>query len=124
VLVEIPQASRADLDKAYTGAAKAQTAWGAALPGERAEVMRRAAQVMRARRDEIVSWLIREAGSTRIKATLEWEAVHTGMLEAASLPYLVEGRILAADVPEKKAGSIASLSGWWASSALGTGRSS
>jgi len=102
LLVEIPQASREDLDDAYAEAAKAQVAWAAALPGERAEVMRRAALVMEARREEIISWLIRESGSTRIKATLEWETVHAVMLEAASLPYLFEGRILPADVPGKE----------------------
>ena len=33
--------------------------------------MRRAALIMEARREEILSWLIKEAGSTRIKASLE-----------------------------------------------------
>ncbi|KAB0265575.1 aldehyde dehydrogenase family protein [Microvirga brassicacearum] len=102
VLIEIPQASRDDLDEAYASAAKAQIAWAERLPGERAEVMRRAAVVMEARREEIIGWLIRESGSTRIKATLEWETVHAVMLEASSLPYLVEGRILPADVHGKE----------------------
>jgi aldehyde dehydrogenase (NAD+) len=102
VLVEIPQASRDDLDEAYAGAAKAQIAWADRLTGEQAEVMRRAAVVMEARREEIISWLIRESGSTRLKATLEWETGHAVMLEAASLPYLVEGRILPADVQGKE----------------------
>jgi acyl-CoA reductase-like NAD-dependent aldehyde dehydrogenase len=102
VLVEIPQASADDLDFAYTAAAKAQPAWADALPGQRAAVMRRAAAIMEHRREEIVSWLIRESGSTRIKATLEWSAVHAVMLEAASAPYRVEGRILPGDVPGKE----------------------
>ncbi len=119
VLVEIPQASLEDMDGAYAAAAKAQSAWAAKLPGERAEIMRAAARVMEARREEIVSWLIRESGSTRLKAMLEWEAVHAGMLEAAALPYLVEGRILAADVPGKESrvyrkpvGVVAVISPW------------
>src|SRR5690554_1163564 len=66
VLIEIPQATREDMDEAFAAAAKAQTEWAARLPGERAEVMRRAARVMQARREEIISWLIRESGSTRI----------------------------------------------------------
>lgn len=102
LLVEIQQANRDDMDEAYQGAAKASRPWAAALPGERARVMRRAAQVMEARREEIVSWLVRETGGTRIKANLEWEAVHGVMLEAATLPYLVEGRILPADIPGKE----------------------
>ncbi|HBZ29118.1 MAG TPA: aldehyde dehydrogenase, partial [Nitrosomonas nitrosa] len=33
---------------------------------------------------------------------LEWKAVHGVLLEAATLPYLVEGRILPADIPGKE----------------------
>ncbi|MGN6641697.1 MAG: aldehyde dehydrogenase family protein [Verrucomicrobiota bacterium] len=101
-LVEIPHASGEDLEEAYTAAAYEQKAWAATLPGQRAEIMRRAASVMEVRREEMVSWLIRESGSTRIKATLEWEAVHSIVLEAASLPYFVEGRILPADALGKE----------------------
>jgi aldehyde dehydrogenase (NAD+) len=102
VLVEIPQASRGDLDDAYAAAKEAQQSWGALTPGERAAVMRRAAAIMEARYDEIVSWLVREAGSTRLKASLEWQAVHGVLEEAASLPYFVEGRVLPADAPGKE----------------------
>ncbi|MBI3805200.1 MAG: aldehyde dehydrogenase family protein [Nitrospirae bacterium] len=101
-LAEIALADRSDLDEAYQSAAKAQPAWAGALPGERSAVMRRAAMIMEARREEIVSWLIRESGSTRIKARLEWEAVHAVMLEAATLVYRVESRILPSDIPSKE----------------------
>lgn len=101
-LVEIPHANRDDMDEAYRGAAKAQHAWAALIPGERAAIMRRAAQIMEARREEIVSWIIHESGGTRIKANLEWHAVHGVLLEATTLPYLAEGRILPADIPGKE----------------------
>lgn len=68
----------------------------------RAEVMRRTAQIMQRRRQEIVEWLIAEAGSTRIKAVLEWEAVHGVVNEACTLPHLVEGRIMPNDIPGKE----------------------
>jgi aldehyde dehydrogenase (NAD+) len=102
VLLEIPQADRGDLDAAYAGAAAAQRDWAAALPLERAAVMRQAAQIMQTRQEEIVSWLIREAGSVRIKAQLEWWAVQAVLLEASGMPYLTEGRILPSDVPGKE----------------------
>jgi aldehyde dehydrogenase (NAD+) len=102
VLVEIPQATKDDLDSAYSGAVKAQVDWAGAMPAERAGVMRRAATVMEKRREEIISWIIREAGGTRIKGTLEWEAVHSVFLEAATLPYMVEGRLLPTDIPGKE----------------------
>ncbi len=119
LLVEIAQASLDDMDEAFVGAVKAQVGWAAALPGERAEVLRRAASIMERRREEIISWLIRESGSTRIKATLEWEAVHAVMLEGAALPYFVEGRIIPGDVPGKESrvyrkpvGVVAVISPW------------
>src|SRR5690606_7682979 len=95
-------ADRQDLDDAHAGAAKAQKAWAGRLPAERAEVMRNAARVMEARHGEIVRWLIAEAGSTRIKAELEFAAVRAVMLEASYVPYRVQGRILPSDVPGKE----------------------
>ena len=87
-------ANESDLDEAYQCASKAQIEWAAMLPFERAAVMLRSASIMEARHEEIVDWLIRESGSTRIKAEWEWQAVHSATLEAASFPYRVEGRIL------------------------------
>lgn len=101
-LLEIPSGNRDDIEAAYAGAAKAQRGWAAEPPGKRAAVMRTAAGVIEARRGEIVSWLIRESGSTRIKAELECEFVRGVMLEAASLPYLVQGRIIPDDIPGKE----------------------
>jgi aldehyde dehydrogenase (NAD+) len=102
VILEIQEGDRRDLDAAYASAAKAHPGWTAALPTERAAVMRRAAQVMETRREEIISWLVRESGSTRLKATLEYESTHAIMLWASSLPDQVEGRILPTDVPGKE----------------------
>lgn len=102
VLVEIRQADPTDLDAAYVGALKVQRDWGSALPAERATVMRRVAEIMTARKEEIVSWLIRESGSTRIKANIEHESSTEVMLEAATLTYIADGRILPADVPGKE----------------------
>jgi aldehyde dehydrogenase (NAD+) len=101
-LFEAPKADAQDLDAAYAAATKAQPAWAAKLPSERAMVFARAAQVMEQRREEIIGWIVREAGGTLLKAALEWKAVNGVMLEAASLPYMVEGRILPNDTPGKE----------------------
>ena len=101
-LVEIPHADQQDLDDAHRAAQRTQKAWSETLPADRSAVMRKAAQVMEARHDEIVDWLIKEAGSTRIKAELEWAAVRAVMLEASFVPYRMEGRILASDVRGKE----------------------
>src|SRR5690606_4989443 len=108
-----------DLDDAFRAATKAQKAWAQQLPSERSSVMQRAAQVMNARHDEIVSWLIAEAGSTRIKAELEWASVRAVMMEASFAAYRMEGRILPSDGPGKECrvyrrpvGVVAVISPW------------
>ena len=97
-----PLADEQDLDEAYRAAADAQPKWAAQLPGERAATLRRAAEIMEARREEIVTWLIRESGSTPLKANVEWDSAHAITLEAASAPYRVQGRILPSDIPGKE----------------------
>jgi aldehyde dehydrogenase (NAD+) len=102
ILVELQQCDRADLDLACEEAAKRQPGWAGALPADRAAVMSRAAQVMELRREEIVTWLVQESGSVRIKAELEWQWAHDVFLEAAALAHRVEGRLLPVDMPGKE----------------------
>src|SRR5258708_11609762 len=101
-LAETVMANQADLDEAYHAAATAQVSWAARLPAERAAVMLGSASIMEARHGEIVDWLIRESGSTRVKAELEWQFVRAVTLEAASLPHRMEGRILPLDEAGKE----------------------
>ncbi len=102
VVAELALASVTDLDDAYQAAARAQPAWERTLPSERARILRNVVSVLEARKDEIVSWLIQETGSTRIKAELEWRSVQAQAIEAASLPHRMDGRILPIDVPGKE----------------------
>ncbi len=101
-LTEIVQANARDLNEAYQAAQKAQVAWASLLPSEREAVMLRSAAIMEVRHGEIVDWIIRESGGTHTKAEMEWKAVRTITLEAASFPYRVEGRILPLDEPGKE----------------------
>lgn len=101
-LCEIRDATRADVNVAYHAAAVAQAGWGSTLPGERAALFRRVGLIMEQRKAEIVEWLVREAGSTLAKASIEWWAVHNSILEAATLPSRVEGRIIQGDYPDKE----------------------
>jgi aldehyde dehydrogenase (NAD+) len=100
-LVRIRQGSREDMDAAFEHAAKAQAGWAAELPSIRMDVIRRAAAILEARREEVVSWLIREAGSTRLKANLEWASSHAILLWSTSAPDLVEGKNLPTDIRGK-----------------------
>ena len=95
-------ATTGDVDQAYEGAARTQPGWAATLPGVRAEVFRRAGRIMEEREAEIVDWLVRESGSTTAKARIEWWAVHNSVLEAATLPSRLEGRIIQGDYADKE----------------------
>jgi aldehyde dehydrogenase (NAD+) len=97
VLAEIVQADKEDLDQAYRAAASAQVAWAAATPITRANIMFRSAQIMEERHAEIVDWIVRESGSTIVKAEIEWQFVYSVTLEAASFPHRVSGNILPLD---------------------------
>lgn len=101
-LATIPLATQEDLDVAYLAAQEAQVAWAATPPGERAALMRRVVGIFDARKEEIIDWLIRESGSTRLKANVEWGAARGITQEAASMPSRVHGRTLASDVPGKE----------------------
>lgn len=101
-ILEIAAADLSDLDEAYLSSAKAQTAWANTLPAERAGIILRAAAIMDLRHDEIIDWLVRETGGTRLKAEIELQFTRAFTLAAASYPYQVHGRILPIDVPGKE----------------------
>lgn len=118
-LTELRLADADDLDRAYAAAREAQRDWAGRLPGERAAVMRRAADVMDARKDEIVDWLIRETGCAAPVADFQFAITQRDFHEAASYPYRVEGRILPADIEGKESrvyrrpvGVVAVISPW------------
>jgi len=102
LLTQIALADTSDLDDAYLAAQKAQRDWATTLPSARAAILLKAAEIVDRRREELVDWLIRESGSTRMKANMEVGAVHACMLASASLPGRVAGRILPIDVPGKE----------------------
>lgn len=95
-------ADASDVDEAFRVAERCQPAWAAVKPQERHNLMARAALIVEARKEEIVDWLIRESGSTRVKAVLEWEFVRRGLIEAGSYPLHVEGRILPSTLAGKE----------------------
>lgn len=101
-VLNIGLATAADLDSAYNAAAEAQKSWAKTLPMIRATVLLKAAEIMQARKTEIVDWLVKESGSTHIKATFEWQFVHDVTRQSASYPYRSEGRIIPIDIPGKE----------------------
>lgn len=101
-LTDIRLASVDDVDAAYQAALTAQVAWANSLPDERAQLLHRVINILDQRAEEIIGWLIRESGSTRLKAMIELGSVRACVQESASFPTRVEGRILAAGIPHQE----------------------
>lgn len=101
-LLSLSMATREDLDEAYRAAQAAQVEWAASGPTARGDVMRRAVNIFDERKQEIVDWLIRESGSTHIKAEIEWASARAITLESMSLPGRAHGRILPSDIQSKE----------------------
>ncbi len=118
-LVEIQQATDKQLDEAFQAADAAQKQWAQKTPAERAAVMYNVVNVLDQRQDEIVDWLIKESGSTRIKAMVEFGSARAITLEAASFPSRVHGEIRPSNTPGKESfiyrepiGVVAVISPW------------
>ncbi|MGE6329338.1 aldehyde dehydrogenase family protein [Psychrobacter pacificensis] len=101
-IVEIQQATKDQLDEAYDAADQAQAKWAKTTPAERAAVMYKVVSILDQRQDEIVDWLIKESGSTRIKAMVELSSARAITLEAASFPNRVHGEIRPSNTPGKE----------------------
>ena len=93
-LAEVGAAGPDDVRRAAQAAAEAQPAWGGADPHERAAVLLRAAEVLQANADELVSWIIRETGSIPPKADFEIDLATSELREAAALAPRVRGEAI------------------------------
>ncbi len=118
-IVEIQQATDKQLDEAYKAAKDAQKQWAQKLPAERAGLLYKVIEILDQRQDEIVEWLIKESGSTRIKANVELATARAMTLEAATFPNRVHGEIRPSNTPGKEnfvyrepIGVIAVISPW------------
>ncbi|WP_372965004.1 aldehyde dehydrogenase family protein [Marinobacter sp.] len=101
-ILAIRSATSADLDATYRKAAQAQEAWANTPPAERSALMHRVVSIFDQRKDEIIDWLIRESGSTRLKANIEWGSARAITLEAASMPARAHGATMSSDIPGKE----------------------
>lgn len=118
-LVEIPQATKTQLDEAYQAAAAAQLEWAKTSPAERSGLLYKVVEVLDTRRDEIIDWLVAESGSTRIKATVEFGSARAITVEAATFPNRIHGEIRPSKIAGKEnfvyrepIGVIAVISPW------------
>ncbi len=101
-LTSIRPATFDDLDAAYKKAAQVQQDWAETPPAERSALILRAVSIFDQRKDEIIDWLIRESGSTRLKAAIEWGSARAITLEAAHMPAKAQGAVMSSNIPGKE----------------------
>jgi benzaldehyde dehydrogenase (NAD) len=93
-LGSIGVATAANTQAACASAKAAQTAWFAAPYEERAAVLRKAADNLEARTEEIANWIVRETGSIGPKAGFEIMLTVKALREAAAMPSQPQGHVL------------------------------
>jgi benzaldehyde dehydrogenase (NAD) len=98
-LGEFGLASVGDVEASVALAAAAQRAWAKTPAHERAAVLVRAARVFEEHAAELTEWLIREGGSTRIKAALEVRVAAEECEAAAVLATAPYGELLTSALP-------------------------
>ncbi len=101
-LVTIQAGDKSDLDAAYKAAAEAQLAWSKELPQTKQAVMEKVVDVMQENKELIIEWLIKEAGSTMMKATAEFAVSMNILKEAVTFPFRMDGKILPSRTPGKE----------------------
>ena len=99
VLGEVGSAGADRLAESARAAAEAQRAWSARPYTERARVLESAAALLDAHRDEIRTWLQREAGKVRSAAELELSLAVEELHEAATLVTEPWAQLLQTSVP-------------------------
>lgn len=93
-LVTIQAATKEDLNNAYEAAARAQAEWANELPQNKRAVLEKVIVVMEENKDLIIDWIVKESGSTLMKATVEFGSSINILKESSSFPYRMEGKIM------------------------------
>ncbi|QCR24811.1 aldehyde dehydrogenase [Pontibacter sp. SGAir0037] len=102
VLNKFKCASTGDVDRAFHIAKEVGKSWGETNPIERRAIMLKAAEILQQRKEEVIDWLVNEAGSTHLKAGIELQQTYDMIVEAASFPTRMQGLITPSSVPGKE----------------------
>jgi benzaldehyde dehydrogenase (NAD) len=99
VIGRVGVADRFDLDRAAGSAVEAQRAWAATPHPQRAAVLRKAAQLWTQYANEISWWNVHEVGAVPGMAGFALHVAEQECYEAAGLPSLPYGELLASEQP-------------------------
>ncbi|WP_404458924.1 aldehyde dehydrogenase family protein [Oceanobacillus kapialis] len=98
----IRSANPDDLEKAYQAAASYQPKWEKLAPAEKQNYLFRLIDTIKANKDHIVEWLIKEAGSSKVKAEVELQSAIQIIQESASFPTRMQGTTGASNTEGKE----------------------
>lgn len=112
-------AGKEDVDRAFKNAKDVSKSWSRTNPLVRRDLMLKAATILMERKEEFADWLIKEVGSTRIKAEVEVKQSYDMLLEASGYPTRMHGMVVPSItdgkqtyVYRKALGVVAMISPW------------
>ena len=94
LIATVPGSTTDDVARAAAAAKAAQPAWAETSYQERARILRRAADIYEANRDEFGTWTMRETGASHSKMHHESNFAYGEMLAAATLPWQPYGSLV------------------------------
>src|SRR5947208_11988755 len=121
VVANVPAGTRDDARRAIEAAAAAFPEWSQSLPAQRQAIFLKAADVLEARRDEVVALLARETGCSFGFGMFQMSFVPGLLRQAAALAYAPLGQIIPSDHPGTLAMGIRKPAGVVAAIAPGNG---
>ncbi|PCF93474.1 benzaldehyde dehydrogenase [Vreelandella nigrificans] len=102
VIAQVQTATAADVERATHIAKDAQLSWATLPFDQKAEILRRAAGLIKERADDLNYWNIRECGSIGPKSDWELQATYEQAQMAAALPMQPCGQIFPSSMPGRR----------------------
>lgn len=101
IITTVPKATEEDVDEAFDAAVAAQKEWEDTSPAKRADVVRRAADILDEHAEEVREWIAVETGGTEPKQDIEHGGAVTFTYDAAQFAFRASGNHTRSKIPGK-----------------------